>query len=181
MTANSKIELIETDIQGATRTLAGHPLIFLNACEVGDQGWSLTQGGGWAEAFCAAECSVFVGPYWAVNDRVARKAALVFYRELRRLDNQGQPACTVGQAMQAVRRQFWEAEDPEDRYHPTWLAYTLHSQPNVSRSIHPGSRSVGQASEGGEVIVTMSVQSQVEQYLPGPSGHVRPELQAIFG
>ncbi len=42
---NSKIDLIDnpllpSDIQGAISRLPGRPLIFLNACEVGDQGWS---------------------------------------------------------------------------------------------------------------------------------------------
>jgi pimeloyl-ACP methyl ester carboxylesterase len=99
------------------------PLVFLNACEVGEQGWSLTQIGGWAEAFCMAGCAGFVGPYWAVNDTVARKAALLFYGKL-------QEGATVGEAMREVRRQF--TADEEHRYHPTWLAYTLHCQPNVT-------------------------------------------------
>ena len=99
------------------------PLVFLNACEVGEQGWSLTQIGGWAEAFCQAGSTGFVGPYWAVNDQVARKAALLFYDSLRA----GQ---TVGEAIREVRRQF--TADKEFRHHPTWLAYTLHCQPNVT-------------------------------------------------
>ena len=99
------------------------PLIFLNACEVGDQGWTLTHIGGWAEKFCGAGGAAFVGPYWEVNDDVARKAALLFYGLLR----EGKP---IGEAMRQVRRQF--NEDDEFRYNPTWLAYTLHCQPNVT-------------------------------------------------
>ena len=68
-------------------------------------------------------CSAFVGPYWAVNDTVARKAALLFYDQLR-------VRKTVGQAMQAIRKRFWD--DDEHRFHPTWLAYSLHCHPNVT-------------------------------------------------
>jgi hypothetical protein len=112
-----------TDVAGATIGQAERPLVFVNACEVGQQEWALTQIGGWAEAFCAAGCTAFVGPYWPVEDRVAARAARVFYEALR----EGE---TVGRAMQAVRRRFHT--DAEFPAHPTWLAYTLHCQPNVT-------------------------------------------------
>jgi hypothetical protein len=125
---DSKIELSDSplvpgDVMTATVGRSDRPLVFVNACEVGNQGWALTQIGGWADTFCDAGCTAFVGPYWAVNDQVAKKAALLFYEELR-------TGRTVGQAMQAIRRQFWE--DDEFRYHPTWLAYSLHCHPNVT-------------------------------------------------
>ncbi len=99
------------------------PLIFLNACEVGDQGWALTHIGGWAEKFCGAGGAAFVGPYWEVSDVVAHKAALLFYGLLRE-------GTSIGEAMRQVRLRF--SEDGESRYDPTWLAYTLHCQPNVT-------------------------------------------------
>jgi hypothetical protein len=125
---NSRIELVDypllpSDLRTATIGASDRPLVFVNACEVGAQGWSLIQIGGWADAFCDVGCSVFVGPYWSVNDRVAKKAALLFYDEVR-------AGSTVGQAMQAIRRRFWE--DDEFRFHPTWLAYSLHCHPNVT-------------------------------------------------
>ncbi len=125
---DSKIELadhplVPSDVRTATVGRTDRPLMFVNACEVGNQGWSLTQIGGWADTFCDAGCTAFVGPYWAVNDRVAKKAAILFYDEL----GAGR---TLGQAMQAIRRRFWE--DDEFQYHPTWLAYSLHCHPNVT-------------------------------------------------
>jgi CHAT domain-containing protein len=117
-----------TDVAGATIGQAERPLVFVNACEVGQQEWALTQIGGWAEAFCAAGCTAFVGPYWPVEDRVAARAARVFYEALRAGE-------TVGQAMQAVRRRF--QTDAEFPAHPTWLAYTLHCQPNVTVEFVP--------------------------------------------
>lgn len=113
------------DINAARVGASDHPLVFLNACEVGREGWSLTNIGGWATTFCDAEFSVFVGPYWRVNDRVAREVARIFYAHLR--DGE-----TVARAMQAVRRQFAQPDDAELRAHPTWLAYAAHSQPNMT-------------------------------------------------
>ena len=115
--------LIPSDLRTATIGRSDRPLVFLNACQVGNQGWSLTQIGGWADAFCDVGCSAFVGPYWDVNDLVARKVSLLFYEQLR-------GGRTVGQAMQAIRRRFWT--DEEFPYDPTWLAYSLHCHPNVT-------------------------------------------------
>ena len=114
--------LVPGDLFRASIGRSDRPFVFLNACQVGEAGWDLTQIGGWAEAFCAVGFSGFVGPYWKVNDLVAHRAAGVFYGALR--DGQ-----TVGQAMQAIRRRFHE----DDRFpgHTSWLAYSLHCQPNV--------------------------------------------------
>lgn len=123
--------LVPNALQRATLGLDAHPLVFLNACEVGQQGWSLTQIGGWADAFCDAGFSAFVGPYWAVVDKVSRKAANLFYDELVR-------GSTVGEAIRAIRNRFYE--DEEYRGHPSWLAYTLHCQPNVHIDLRPATR-----------------------------------------
>jgi hypothetical protein len=114
--------LVPTDLSSASIGRSERPFVFLNACQVGETGWDLTQIGGWAEAFCAVGFSGFVGPYWKVNDLVAHKAAGIFYATLR--DGQ-----TVGEAMQAIRRRF--REDDEYPGHTSWLAYSLHCQPNV--------------------------------------------------
>jgi hypothetical protein len=114
--------LVPGDLFNASIGKNERPFVFLNACQVGEAGWDLTQIGGWAEAFCAVGFSGFVGPYWKVNDLVARKAARVFYAALDA--NQ-----TIGEAMQAVRRRF--LEDDDYPAHTSWLAYSLHCQPNV--------------------------------------------------
>lgn len=98
------------------------PFIFLNACEVGEQGFDLTALGGWASEFCKRGFAGFVGPYWAVKDEIAGKAAATFYDEL----SNGK---TVAQAVQAIRLRF--LADP----HPSWLAYTVHCQPNVTLAV----------------------------------------------
>jgi CHAT domain-containing protein len=114
--------LVPRDLARANLGWTSHPFVFLNACEVGEQGWALTRIGGWAEAFTDVGFSGFVGPYWAVNDRIARKAAGLFYRSLA-------ANLTVAEAIRQIRLQFYT--DPEDAGHPSWLAYTLHCQPNI--------------------------------------------------
>jgi hypothetical protein len=114
--------LLPQDIHRAKIGRTSRPFVVLNACEVGEEGWTLTRIGGWAQAFCDVGFSGFVGPYWAVNDRIARKVANRFYGSL--ADGR-----TVGEALREVRRAFYD--DPDDRGHPSWLAYTLHCQPNV--------------------------------------------------
>ena len=114
--------LMPRDLSRARLGQTAHPFIFLNACEVGEQGWALTKIGGWAEAFTDIGFSGFIGPYWAVNDRIARKSSLLFYRSL-------SAGLTVGEAVRQIRLQFYA--DPDDAGHPSWLAYTLHCQPNI--------------------------------------------------
>jgi CHAT domain-containing protein len=95
---------------------------------VGEQGWALTKIGGWAEAFTDIGFSGFIGPYWAVNDRIARKSSLLFYRSL-------SAGLSVGEAVRQIRRQFYD--DADDAGHPSWLAYTLHCQPNIHIQMPP--------------------------------------------
>ena len=57
-----------------------------------------------------------------MNDRIARKSSLLFYRSLA-------AGLTVGEAVRQIRLQFYA--DPDDAGHPSWLAYTLHCQPNI--------------------------------------------------
>ena len=103
------------------------PIVFLNACQVGGQGWSSGGIGGWAAAFADAGASAFVGPYWSVNSQIAGLAALQFY--------QGLETGTLGQAMRAVRNRF--ATDARAAFHPTWLAYTVHGHPNATVRFGP--------------------------------------------
>jgi RNA polymerase subunit RPABC4/transcription elongation factor Spt4 len=115
-------DLLPTDVRTFRQGLGSGPFVFLNACEVGEQGWAFTGIGGWADVFCDVGCAGFVGPYWEVVDDVARLAALRFYDGLAA----GKP---VGEAVRDVRRAF--DEPGPYAHHPTWLAYSLHCQPNI--------------------------------------------------
>jgi hypothetical protein len=56
------------------------PFVFLNACRVARQAWSLTGLGGWVEAWVRrCECGAFLGPQWIVKDSLAYEFARTFY------------------------------------------------------------------------------------------------------
>ncbi len=97
------------------------PLVFMNACRVGQQAWSLTRLGGWAAAWVdRCRCGAFIGPLWAVNDHLAWRFASRFYEEV-------EAGKTLAEAVRAARLHV-RALAPQN---PTWLAYTLYAHPNA--------------------------------------------------
>lgn len=110
------------DLHGPLKTavLRSRPLVFLNACRVGQQGWSLTGLGGWARRWVEiCGCGAFLGPLWAVSDQLAYEFAKTFYDELERGE-------TFGAATQAARQRVRELAPAR----PTWLAYSVYGHPN---------------------------------------------------
>ncbi len=93
-----------------------HPLVFLNACQVGQSGMSLTGMGGWAIRFLNAGAGGFLGAYWSVYDEPALNFAKAFYARLLA----GDP---VGKAAHEARLGIRASGDP------TWLAYTVFADP----------------------------------------------------
>jgi hypothetical protein len=111
------------DIDAERQTLIGQdrPLIFLNACQAGQQGWSLTRLDGWAARLVVScRCGAFIGPLWDMNDKLAYEFACAFYDALR-------ASATIGQAAQATREKL------RQRYptNPAWLAYNVYAHPNA--------------------------------------------------
>jgi hypothetical protein len=100
------------------RIRASAPLIFLNACESGRTGFSLTRLGSWGHELVRLGCGGFVGTLWEVSDRAAVAFAGAFYRAF----SAGVPiAAAVHQAREQIRCEF-----PGD---PTWLAYRCFAHP----------------------------------------------------
>ena len=95
---------------------ASHPLVFINACQVGRSGMALTGIGGWANRFVEAGAGAFIGAYWSVFDEPAYRFAREVYTRL--LD--GTP---VGEAVRDARLAIRAPGDP------TWLAYTVFADP----------------------------------------------------
>ncbi len=92
------------------------PLVFLNACQIGRSGMSLTDIGGWAKQFLSAGAGAFIGAYWSVYDQPACDFAREVYNRLLA----GLP---MGKAVQEARLAIKAAGDP------TWLAYTVFADP----------------------------------------------------
>ncbi len=107
----------------------GQPLVFLNACQSGQGGLSLTGIGGWAERFLKAGHSeinpkyreygaaAFIGTYWKIDDQAALNFARAFYTKL--LEEKQ----TIGEAVQAARLAIRKSGDTN------WLAYTVFAHP----------------------------------------------------
>ncbi len=111
------------DLHGPMQTALKRerPLVFFNACGMGQQGWALTGLGGWARRWIGGcGCSAFIGPMWSVDDRLAHEFARRFYQALGANE-------TLGAAVLEARLHV-RTLDPSD---PTWLAYSIHGHPNA--------------------------------------------------
>jgi hypothetical protein len=93
------------------------PIVFLNACNTGRIGNTLTSTGGMAEAFVKSGAGLFVGALWAVGDRVAQHFSCAFYEALLE-------GCSVTEAAGAARIAARDAKEP------TWLAFTVYGHPH---------------------------------------------------
>jgi hypothetical protein len=91
-----------------------HPLVFLNACEIGRAGMGLARPGGWPRGFLNAGAAAFIGPFWKVIDGSAARFAGAFYEGLL-------GGASVGKAALEARKQIQAASDP------TWLAYSVYA------------------------------------------------------
>lgn len=112
----SSLAIVSKVIEGLT---ASQPFVFLNTCHAGAQKLEFGKIGGWAEKFMDGGAGGFLGCHWAVNDGLAAKFAEVFYAEI---------GCgsTVALAVRKARAAIRTSGDP------TWLAYTLHGNPNAT-------------------------------------------------
>jgi len=105
------------NLTGETANLGrrgNHPIIFLNACEIGRAGMGLNSPGGWPRGFLEAQAGAFVGPFWKVFDASAASFASSFYKALI-------AGASVGKAAFEARKQIQAASDP------TWLAYSVYA------------------------------------------------------
>lgn len=104
-----------------------HPLIFLNACEVGGTAASLSLVAGFPAAFLYAGAAALVSPLWAVNDAHAHRIAEDFYQQVFKA-GAGKP---LGAVLRDLRAR-WKEEA-----HLTFLAYVLYGDPLAHVSYEP--------------------------------------------
>lgn len=95
------------------------PMVVLNACQIGREGYTLTGIGGFAEAFLRSGAGAFIGPLWSVGDRPAKLFTETLYKEL----IEGQK---LSQATNSAREAARQAGNS------TWLAYTVYGHPNMT-------------------------------------------------
>lgn len=124
-------DLRPVDLSGEARRMGVcRPLVFLNACETGRSGLSLTDAGGWAPHFLRAGAGAFLGSLWPIRDACSRQFARAFYASF----VGGLPlADAVAAAREAVR-----SEDDS-----AWIAYTVFGHPGATCRPVPGARRDG--------------------------------------
>jgi len=98
------------------------PIVFLNACESGRQGASLTAWGGWPTAFLKAGANVFVGAAWPVREAPAAAFATAFYTTLL----EGKTLVEATNAARAAARIFPDA---------SWISYRVFGHPQARMSV----------------------------------------------
>ena len=92
------------------------PLVFINACEAGATGRTLTGTGGLAETFVQCGAGLFVSTLWSIGDDTAHTFAKTFYDHLLKGE-------TVSESARAARQASKKAKEP------TWLAYSVYGHP----------------------------------------------------
>jgi len=100
------------------------PLIILNACQVGRNGYQLTQVGGFSKAFISRRAGAFVAPLWSVGDHPARNFTEALYAALLAGD-------TLAEASRKAHKVAKAAGDA------TWMAYSVYGNPMLTLSVSP--------------------------------------------
>lgn len=104
-----------------------HPLVFLNACDVGAMGATLSLVAGFPAAFLYAGAAALISPLWAVNDERAHRIAEEFYRDV----FVASPSKPLGAVLRDLRAK-WKQEN-----HLTYLAYVLYGDPMAMVDFRP--------------------------------------------
>lgn len=112
------VQLWPEEIVGKAMTFGqSHPIVILNACQSGNQNFSLTGIQGWATKFLDAGASVFIGTLWSVNDETAFNFVQEFYNQL-------SSGITLGESIKNARNKSRQSGDT------SWFAYQVYGHPN---------------------------------------------------
>jgi hypothetical protein len=105
-----------------------HPLIFMNACEVGRPIPALRGTGGFPDSFIRIGASGVVAALWGVKDTVASKIARLFYRTLRK-----NKVIRTADFFRVLRKRAYQPKRSED----TYAAYCFYGHPFAEIMIAP--------------------------------------------
>jgi hypothetical protein len=112
-------------LKGFQAALKDHPLVFLNACEVGGQVLALDGVGGFANSFIHLGAAAVIAPLWPVQDKVALDVTQTFYP----LALQGIP---FAEAMKRIRSKAY------DQAIDSYAAYCFYGDPMACTAPHSG-------------------------------------------
>jgi hypothetical protein len=112
--------------RGATIGPSHGPLLFLNACQVGQAGEMLGEYAGFAGNSLRNGFRGFVAPLWSVKDDIAREIALRFYVEAFGAGGSPGPK-QVSSILQGIRGEYGKQGGGPPQ--PTYLAYVFYGHP----------------------------------------------------
>lgn len=104
-------------ITGSRLAAEGCPIVYLNACHVGNTGNVVGRMGGFGANFLQSGCSGVIAPYWPVDDDKATQFSLELYQQLAK----GTP---IGEVLRDLR-----VAHPDD---PTYCAFSYFGDPWAS-------------------------------------------------
>jgi hypothetical protein len=109
-----------------------HPLVFFNACDVGQAQRLANFVVGWAPAVLESGASGYIGGLWPLNDASAASFAIEFYSALQQ--GLGTGRASVAEALRLARARFRANGDP------TFLAYVFYGDPDMTLDVVPSAR-----------------------------------------
>ncbi len=116
------------------------PFVFLNACQVGASSNLLGRYGGIAQAFLKIGASAVVAPLWSIDDHVAQRIAIAFYKEALR-PKEGTPDSDDDDARPTVAALLRKARagfiTDKDVHSSTYLAYQFYGHPSLRLTWKP--------------------------------------------
>jgi hypothetical protein len=101
-----------------------HPLVFLNACEIGRTTPALVGIGGFAKAFLKSGASAVIAPLWSVKDNIAHEIADTFYSRVK-----AEPKTPFADILRDLRGKAYDEAKAED----TYAAYCFYGDPAATR------------------------------------------------
>ncbi len=93
------------------------PVVFINACQTGRSGDTITSTGGFAQAFLNSGADMFIAAQWEVGDYPATTFSTTLYDQLLNKKK------TVVQAVAAARKAA------RNKKELTWLSYVVYADP----------------------------------------------------
>jgi CHAT domain-containing protein len=115
------VSISATVVGRIARLWPKRPLVFLNACEAGRLGESLTAWGGWPKKLIGAGAGAVVGASWPVRDIASTKFSTAFYEALLAGDS-------LADAASAARTAASSSGDA------TWAAFRVFGDPHATQS-----------------------------------------------
>lgn len=99
---------------------AKRPVVFLNACKIGQTVPSLVGLGGFVASFIKLGATAVIAPLWSVEDSVANKVATSFYEALKNT-----PEMPLAKILSSIRAEAYNEGGGRD----TYAAYCFYGDP----------------------------------------------------